>query len=106
MRDFSWSPKEKQIARAVFERAALAEEKELLDRFKVKAASLETVNDLWALQVAIRDAERTYQGKYDFRYSQLPFVFGNLLRENRLTIDDLQGLGEEKLEFIRRVAFL
>ena len=106
MQDFTWSPKEKQLARTVFERAAEAEEQELLERFKTTAAALKNLEDLWALQFAIRDSGREYQRKYDYRYSQLIGVFGRLVREGRVSIDALHGLSEEKLKYIERIASL
>jgi hypothetical protein len=44
--------------------------------------------------------------KYDFRYSVLPLVFANLLRDGRISEDDLRGLGEDKLEVTRVAASL
>jgi len=106
MQDFTWSPKEKQLARTVFEHAAAVEEQELLEDFKTKAAALKNLEDLWSLQFAIRDSEREYQQKYDYRYSQLIHVFGRLVREGRISIDALHGLSEEKLKYIERIASL
>ena len=106
MQDFNWSPKEKQLARTVFEHAAVVEEQELLERFKAKSATLRNLEELWALQFAIRDAEREYQQKYDYRYSQLIVVFGRLVQEGRISIDTLHGLSEEKLKNIERIASL
>lgn len=106
MQDFTWSPKEKRLARTVFEQAAVAEEQELLERFKTRAAALTNLDELWALQFAIRDAEREYQQKYDYRYSQLIMVFGRLVREGRISIGTLHGLSEEKLKYIALIASL
>lgn len=106
MQDFTWSPKEKQLARAVFERAAVAEEQEILQRFKSSAATLTSLEDLWSLQSTIRETEREYQQKYDYRYSQLIVVFGRLVREQRISIEELRGLTEEKLKYIERIASL
>jgi hypothetical protein len=61
-----------------------------------------TTTDGWA------DAQRRSLAggslKYDYRYSQLVFVLGILLREKRITEDELAGLAKEKLMMIR--AFL
>ena len=46
MQAFTWSPTEKQLARAVFEVAAAAEEQEVLARFKTRAAALKNLEDL------------------------------------------------------------
>lgn len=106
MQDIHWTPKEKQIARTVFQRAAMAEEQELLERFKKKAAAMKEMNDMVALQHAIGKADRKYQEKYDFRYSQLISVFGCLVREGRISMEELEGLSEEKLDYIGRYASL
>jgi hypothetical protein len=42
--------------------------------------------------------------RYDYRYSILPLVFAYLLRDGRLSEDDLSGLGQEKLDLIRMVS--
>jgi uncharacterized protein (DUF3084 family) len=106
MQDINWSAKEKQVARKVFEGAASIEEKELLEHFKQRAASLQNMQDLSNLQREIQDAEREYQRKYDFRYAQLIVVFGRLLREGRISVETLSGLNDEKLSLIRRIAAL
>jgi Photoprotection regulator fluorescence recovery protein len=106
MQNLTWSPKEKQLARTVFKRTAVEEERELLEHFKNKSAALKNLEDLWALQYAIRDSEREYQQKYDYRYSQLIVVFGRLVREGRISIEDLNGLSEDKLKYIERIASL
>jgi hypothetical protein len=106
MQNLSWSPTEKQLARTVFERAAVEEERELLEHFRSKSAALKNLEDLWALQYAIRDSEREFQQKYDYRYSKLIVVFGRLVREGRIPIEDLNGLSEDKLKYIERIASL
>jgi len=106
MQDFTWSSKEKQVARAVFERATKAEEEELLQQFKAKAAALKSLEDLWTLQSTTRDSERDYQQKYDYRYPQLLVVFGRLVREKRISLDELHGFTDEKLKYIERIASL
>lgn len=40
---------------------------------------------------------------YDYRYSQLIFVFVGLLREGRINEEQLHGLSEEKLSYIERI---
>jgi len=44
--------------------------------------------------------QQEIDAEYDFRYSVLPLVFANLLRDGRISADDLRGLGEDKLEVI------
>jgi len=53
------------------------------------------------LQRALRGVRHFALVQFDFRYSVLPVVFGNLIREGRLTEEELLGLAEEKLSYIR-----
>jgi hypothetical protein len=40
---------------------------------------------------------------FDYRYSQLPLVFAQLIRNGYLDEAELSGLAEEKLDLIRRM---
>lgn len=104
MQDFKWTGAEKRIARAAFEAALQKELAEILAAFKAKAAALPDTDALWSL-LAQTDRQRAQiDRKYDFRYSQLIFVFGLLLREGRITAADLHGLAEDKLSLICAIA--
>jgi hypothetical protein len=65
------------------------------------AAKIHEPSDLWELEDYLCERRKQINEKYDYRYSVLPTVFGILLREGRLTEQDLDGLGEDKLRFIR-----
>ena len=104
MNDLKWSGAERKIARDVFEAALQHELAELLVALKDKAASLDKPDDMWAIEGWLAECRREVDAKYDFRYSQLPIVFGRLLREGRITEQQISGLARDKLAFIERVA--
>lgn len=106
MYDLKWSDSEKKLARRVFDMALSAELAELIANFKARAAAVSDPDDLWTIQGFLQRKRREIDAKYDYRYSQLPLVFGRLLREGRIREDQLVGLTEEKLSFIRRMASL
>jgi hypothetical protein len=106
MEHMSWSASEKRQARAVFERAAEQESRELLAAFKTRAAAAESLEELWSLRQDLEKSEREFQAKYDYRYSQLLLVFGRLVREGRVQERELDTLAEEKLAVIRRIVGL
>jgi len=101
-----WSPSEKKIAHAVFEAALEQELAHTLAEFKRRAAALNSADQMWALRSFLESSEREIQGKYDFRCSQLLFVFGRLVREGRVSAAQLQGLSQDKLDTIRRIVEL
>ena len=45
---------------------------------------------MWAIAELLFDQRRDIERKYDFRYSQLPVVFGRLIKEGRVRSEDLQ----------------
>lgn len=107
MRDaIGWSPSEKGIARRVFDTALERELAEAIAEFKAKAAAIASPTDMWALEEFLSRRRREIDAKYDYRYSQLDIVFGKLLRERRIEERDLEGLSEERLSLIRRIASL
>lgn len=68
---------------------------------KSRAARIEEPPDLWNLESWLTERRREIEGRCDYRYSILPLVFSHLLREGRITEDDLSGLEQEKLDLIR-----
>lgn len=106
MHDIKWTNSEKKLAREVFESALQKELKEIIAEFKKNAAAVSEPDDLWPLLKRTDRKREEIDQKYDFRYSQLLHVFGRLLREQRITEDELNGLSEEKLAIIFRIANL
>jgi hypothetical protein len=99
-----WTAAEKKIARRAFEGARDREFAALIARLKQMAVQLADSAGIWDihnfLSAQLRDIER----KYDYRYSRLIMVFGQLMREKWLEEKDMAGLSEDKVEAIRRIA--
>jgi hypothetical protein len=106
MYDLEWSESEKKLSRCLFQAAFQAELAEVLAEFKSKAAAATTAEEMWAIQDYLIRKQRDIDGKYDYRYSQLIYVFGRLVREGRLQEEQLNGLSEEKLSYIQRIVSL
>ena len=106
MEHLKWSESEKRLSRRVYEVALDAELTEVMAEFKFKAIAVQTPEEMWALEAYLAQQRRDIQGKYDYRYSQLLFVFGRLVREGRVQIEQLQGFSEEKLSYIERIVSL
>jgi hypothetical protein len=102
----NWSDREKKITRRVFEAALTAELAEVMADFKAKAAAAVEPDDMWSIQEHLFHTRRDIDQKYDYRYSQLLFLFGRLLREGRIQEADLAGLSEDKLAVIHRIKSL
>ncbi|KAF1722975.1 hypothetical protein [Pseudoxanthomonas wuyuanensis] len=106
MYDFKWSDSEKKLSRRVFDAALQAELAEIVADFKAKASAITTAREMWPLEQFLAQSAREIDRKYDYRYSRLIGVFATLLREGRISEEQLQGLSEEKRCCIRRLASL
>jgi Photoprotection regulator fluorescence recovery protein len=106
MLDSKWTGAEQRLARRLFDAALQAELAQTLAEFKSKAAAASSVEAMWPLEDYLRGRRREIDLKYDYRYSQLLFVFARLLREGRIADDDLEGFAADKAATIRHMASL
>jgi hypothetical protein len=104
MRDLKWSATEKSIAKKTFNLALQRELEAVMKKARAMAAKLEQPVDLWKLENYLTRRRQRIDRQYDYRYSVLPQVFADLIRKGRLREQDLQGLGDDQLEYVRRYA--
>ena len=101
MRNLKWSAAEKAIARKAFDSALHRELDAVIREAKERAARVSLVADLWELERWLTQRRQEIDRTYDYRYSVLPVVFRNLIRQGRLREQELDGLAEDKLAQIR-----
>jgi len=106
MRDLNWSREEKAIARKAFDRALHRELEAVVIGAKNRAAKIQQPSDLWDLERYLTDRRTEIDHKYEYKYSVLILVFGNLIQQGVLSEQELQGLSQDKLDAIRRYANL
>lgn len=104
MDNLKWSESEKKLSRRIFEAALETELNEVMAEFKSKAAAAATPEAMWALEEYLNQKRREINGKYDYRYSQLPFVFARLVCEGRVREEQLSGLSNDKRSTIQQRA--
>jgi hypothetical protein len=102
MFDLKWSQSEKRIARRAFEQALDRELTALIQETKKRVNQVSTADELWEVEHWLTERRREVDETYDYRYSVLPVVFAKLLRRRTLSDSDLNGLGREKVDLIRR----
>ncbi len=104
MRDLNWSPKEKAVARKAFDRALQRELEAVTIEAKTRARKIQQPSDLWELERYLTERRKQIDREYEYKYSVLILVFGNLMRQGRLSEEELLGLNQDKLDSIRRFA--
>src|ERR1017187_3546332 len=104
MRELKWSSTEKAIARRCFDRALRQELHVAIQSTKETAAKIRQASELWELEHHLTQLRKEIDRKYEYKHSTLILVFADLVREGKLDPDDLRGLSEDKLRYIRQQA--
>lgn len=104
--EFQWNSEEKKIARKAFEKAYETEMAEIKSSLLEKTAKAITPKDIWAIHDFLSKRRNLIDAKYDYRYSKLILVFSRLIKENYISLEELTGLSDEKLEMIKSILSL
>lgn len=92
-----WTAIEKTTAQEAFEKAHNREIAALLEQVRVRAGEIAEIKDLWGLHDFLSAKRHEIDGKYDYSYPVLLFVFANLIKDGWLHIDELKNLDKAKL---------
>ncbi|MBM3712917.1 MAG: hypothetical protein FJW56_05725 [Actinobacteria bacterium] len=103
-RNFNWSPQEKKISRAAFDKAYQVEMNKIKNELERMLSNLDDLQKIWSIHNYLTKKRNELDKKFDYRYSVLIIVFGRLLSEGVITEKDLKGLSEDKLEAIKNLS--
>ena len=103
-RQVSWSDVEKKVARRAFDLAFERECTPIAAEVTKRVGRISNPMAVWDLHDYLSEKRRLVDTKYDYRYSVLISLFGRLVAERWLSLDDLAGLTDEKIERIERSA--
>jgi hypothetical protein len=92
-----WSKTEQQIARTAFDTAYEREINHLIETVREKSGAVREIADIWQLHDFLSARRHEIDGKYDYRYSTLIFVFASLVKDGWLQLSELEGLAKDKL---------
>ncbi|MEA3419360.1 MAG: hypothetical protein U9Q90_08170 [Campylobacterota bacterium] len=96
-----WTKSQKKHAGELFDLALKREYDELIET--INDTKVETRDDVWELYEMLGKKRKELNGKYDYRYSQLIFVFAQLVRGGYLSLEELEPIGKEKQESIEKM---
>jgi hypothetical protein len=97
----TWSGAEKKIARRAFEAALDKALAVAIADFKARAAAVSTPLEMWEIGEDLYRRRREIDLMFDYRYSRLSQVFGELIHAGWMDEAALAGLADEKLADIR-----
>ena len=96
-----WSPTEKKIARRAFDAAYERETAAIMEELRRKVGRMKAAKDLWQIEKFLRERGDEVARKYDYRYSQLIYVFAILDHGGFLAETDLAGLSPDKIDAVK-----
>jgi hypothetical protein len=99
----NWSPTEKKIARRAFDAAYERETAAIMEELRGRVGGMKSAKDLWQIEKFLRERGDEVARKYDYRYSQLIYVFAILYHGGFLTEADLEGLSPDKIEAVKHM---
>ncbi len=92
-----WTETEQLVARQAFDKAHEREINALILSVRAQASAIAAPEDMWQLHDFLSSRRHEVDGKYDYRYSGLVFVFARLVKEGWLQVNELEGLSTDKL---------
>jgi hypothetical protein len=102
--EISWSETEQKVAEVAFKVAYERETAALVRDIRESAEAIAGLDDIWRLHNFLSAKRHEIDGKYDFDFSALLFVFSTLIKQGWLQIEELEGLEREKLAKITALA--
>jgi hypothetical protein len=104
MRELKWSSTERAVARRCYERMLQQELDAAIQSTKERAAKISQASELWELERHLTQLGKEIDRKYQYKYSTLVPFFADCVREGKLDLEDLPGLADDKLSYIRQHA--
>ena len=94
--EIKWSEAEKRAAQSAFKKAYQRETTALITEVNEKASLISELEDVWRLHDYLSARRHEIDGKYDYTYSGLVFVFAKLLQQGWLHLDELEAFDKDK----------
>jgi len=101
MQDFTWSHSQKKAARAAFDLASERDTQAIRREVEGMLQNSKDAGVVWRIEDYLYERRQEHDRVFDYRYSVLIFVFAGLVRESLLSEEELEGIGQEKVETIR-----
>lgn len=102
--EIEWSEAEKEVAKIAFDTAYKREIKALIDEVRKQSSAIVEIDDIWRLHDFLSARRHNIDGKYDYEYSGLIFIFASLVKEGWLHLNELDGLNTNKLTKIAAIS--
>ena len=96
-----WTHAEEIIARNAFNVGNQRSIDSLIEALKIRSQSLETVDSIWDFHDFLSTERHLYEGRAVFDFSNILFTLAEMLKQQLISLDQLEGLDPKKLSKIK-----
>ncbi|WP_115021823.1 hypothetical protein [Synechococcus sp. UW69] len=99
-----WTSEEEAVARHAF---ALGKQRSvviLIETLKDQSAKLDTPESIWSLHDFLSTERYQYEGRMEFDFSNILFTLADMIKQDLIKYNDLDGLNQLKLSKIKAMS--
>ena len=99
-----WTHQEQAIAKNAFETGKQRSIEALIVILREQSALLDTPESIWKFHDFLSSERFQYEGRSEFDTTNILFTLADMIKQNLINYDDLEGLEKTKLSKIKAMA--
>ncbi|MFM7264326.1 MAG: hypothetical protein ACKOZW_01770 [Cyanobium sp.] len=99
-----WTAQEQEVAQRVYEQALVREVEALIETLRQETAALTNPEQVWRFHDFLSIRRHQIEGRGAFRLDGLLFVLADLVKGGLASLDELDGLSDDKRAKIQAMA--
>ena len=100
----AWTQDELAIARAAFEAGKQRSIEVLIQTLQENVGGLNTPESIWQLHDYLSTERYQYEGRADFDTSNILFTLADMIKQQLISADNLNGLDQKKLSKVKAMS--
>ncbi len=99
-----WTPEEESVARHAFDLGKQRSVMTLIATLKDQSAKLDTPESIWRFHDFLSTERYQYEGRMEFDFSNILFTLADMIKQDLINYNDLNGLNQLKLSKIKAMS--
>ena len=99
-----WTSEEEAVARHAFALGKQRSVVTLIETLKDQSAKLDTPESIWSLHDFLSTERYQYEGRMEFDFSNILFTLADMIKQDLIKYNDLDGLNQLKLSKIKAMS--
>ena len=99
-----WTSEEEAVARHAFDLGKQRSILTLIDTLRNQSAMLDTPESIWRFHDYLSTERYQYEGRMEFDFNNILFTLADMIKQDLINYDDLNGLNQLKLSKIKAMS--